>query len=110
MFIGTDLRGADFVNAFLVGARFNGANVHDVRNLDRAIFRLWMNPKGGKPSYDPVEGWIEVDTSLLGDISLQENSARGPARRRGSEANDEFEASVRAEGQETLLAKIEELQ
>ena len=59
LFIGTDLRGSDFVNAFLVGARFDGANTEGIRNSDRAIFEYWLHPdKPGKPSYEPVDGWV----------------------------------------------------
>jgi len=82
MFINTDLTGSDFLNAFLIGARFNGANILGIFNWDRAIKELWMNPEGGKPSYDPQEGWIHIMESLMGDFSLRENSARGAARRR----------------------------
>ena len=79
LFLNADMRGTDFVNAFLVGARLEGANLDGCRNMDRAIFRLWINPAGGRPSYDPVEGWIEQTSSFLGGLSLQENA--GPGRR-----------------------------
>ena len=77
LFFDTDLRGSDMLNAFLIGARFDGANVFNVRNMDRAIFRLWVPPEGGKPSYDPVDGWILQEESWLGGVSFQENAGPG---------------------------------
>ena len=74
-FIDTDLSGSDFVGAQLMGARFNGANLSHVRNLDRAIFYWWLNPHGGPPSYDPRPGWNKLDSSILGGISIQENAS-----------------------------------
>ena len=77
LFFDTDLRGSDMLNAFLVGARFDGANIFNVRNLDRAILRLWVPPEGGKPSYDPVDGWILQEESWLGGVAFQENAGPG---------------------------------
>lgn len=77
LFIRTDLRQADFVNAFLLGCRFDGAKVAGIRNADRAIFEYWVNPEArGKPSYDYMEGWTHYTQSLMGGISIQDNAAR----------------------------------
>jgi uncharacterized protein YjbI with pentapeptide repeats len=76
-FIETDLQKSDFVGADLLGCRFDGANTLDVRNMDRATFFWYLNPYGGKPSYDPRPGWAKLDKSVLGGITFRENAAKG---------------------------------
>ena len=76
LFIGTDLRKSDFFNAELLGARFNGALLHRVRNMHTATFKWWLSPWGGPQSYEPRPGWLPIDKSILGNISIQENAAR----------------------------------
>lgn len=77
LFIHTDLRKSDFVGADLLGSRFNGANLQGVRNLDKAIFYWYLSPYGGPPAYEPRQGWIKLDQSVLGGMSFQENAAKG---------------------------------
>lgn len=77
LFIGTDLRKSDFFHAELLGSRFNGALLHRVRNMHTASFEWWLSPWGGPHSYEPRPGWLKIDESMLGNISLQENSAGG---------------------------------
>jgi uncharacterized protein YjbI with pentapeptide repeats len=74
-FLGTDMRGTDFVDAFLLGARFGppNANLEYAKNLEHARFVWYLNPDGGAPSYTQKPGYIEVDISLLGGLSIQEN-------------------------------------
>ena len=76
-FFGTDLTGADFARAEMLGARFDDAVVEGVRNIDRAIFRWFLPPFGGKPCYDPFPGAVVLTESLLGGESYQENSGLG---------------------------------
>ncbi len=81
LFFGADMRGMDFVNAFLLGARFDGAKLDGVRNAHRAIYEYWLDPNSpGKPSYDPVEGWYRYTESMLGGVSVQDNAARRHGR------------------------------
>lgn len=81
LFINTDLRGSDFLNAFLVGARFDGANVDEARNIDRAIFEYWLHPeRTSKPFYDPIPGGVRITESFLGGVSVQDNAARRHGR------------------------------
>jgi hypothetical protein len=75
LFINTDLRKSDFFHAELLGSRFNGALTHRVRNMDTASFEWWISPWGGPHSYSPRQGWLKIDSSMLGNISLPENSA-----------------------------------
>jgi len=77
LFIDTDLRKSDFFHAELLGARFNGAKLQRVRNLHTAQFEWWMNPWGGPQSYEPRPGWMKLSESMMGGISLQENSGLG---------------------------------
>jgi uncharacterized protein YjbI with pentapeptide repeats len=70
--------GADLCRAECLGARFDNANVTGVRNVDRAIFRWFMNPElAGKPTYDAYPGAVLLSESALGSISIQENSGLG---------------------------------
>ena len=81
LFIDADLRGMDFVNAFLLGARFDGSRLEGIRNADRAIFEYWLNPDTpGKPVYDYVEGWHRFTESMMGGVSVQDNAARRHGR------------------------------
>lgn len=75
LFIDTDLRKSDFFHAELLGSRFNGALLDRVRNMHTAQFEWWLSPWGGPQSYDPRPGWLKIDSSLMGNISLQENAA-----------------------------------
>jgi hypothetical protein len=94
LFIDADLQYADFARAELLGARFNGAQTFGIRNINWAIFWWYVPDGGGKPSYDPKPGYIRITESLIGDISIQENSARQPVdfkervRDREDDAND----------------------
>ena len=76
LFINADCRRCDFVGAELLGARFNGSKVWGVRNLEFATFKWWLSPFGGPPSYTERPGWEPLDSSVLGGISLRENSGR----------------------------------
>jgi hypothetical protein len=52
--------------------------VTGVRNVDRAIFRWFLNPSlWGKPTYDAYPGAMVLTESALGNISLQENAGLG---------------------------------
>ncbi len=73
-FFEADMVGADLARAECLGARFDGANVEGVKNVDRAIFRWYLHPLGGKPCYDPFPGATVLTESILGTVSLQENS------------------------------------
>jgi len=75
LFIYTDLRKSDFFHAELLGSRFNGALLDRVRNMDTAQFEWWLSPWGGPQSYEPRPGWLKIDRSMLGNISLQENAS-----------------------------------
>jgi len=77
LFIDTDLRKSDFFHAELLGSRFNGALFDRVRNMHTAQFEWWMSPWGGPQSYEPRPGWLKIDESLMGSISLQENTGLG---------------------------------
>jgi len=77
MFFDADMVGADMARAEMLGARFDGARVDGVRNVDRAIFRWFMPPHGGKPVYDPFPGAVVLTESYMGSWSLQENSGLG---------------------------------
>jgi len=76
-FVGADMRGADFVNSMFLGAKFDDANIWGIQNAERAIFTWWISPYGsGKISYSPIPGWIRMDRSNTGSISVQENASR----------------------------------
>jgi uncharacterized protein YjbI with pentapeptide repeats len=70
----TDLTGADIARAEMLGARFDGAITDGLRNIDRAIFRWFLSPLGGKPSYDPFPGAVVLTGSITGAESFQENA------------------------------------
>jgi len=76
LIIDADMTGADVVCTLLMGARFDGTKLTDLRNADRAIYGWWMSPWGGPPSYDPIPGWQWLDESIPGGMSFQENAAR----------------------------------
>ena len=80
-FESADLTGADIARAEMLGARFDCANVEGLRNIDRAIFRWFINPEGGKPTYDPFPGALVLTNSLTGKTSYQENSGMGVSGR-----------------------------
>lgn len=73
-FTRTDLTGADVCRAELLGARFDDAITTGLRNVDRAIFRWFLSPLGGKPSYDPFPDAVVLSSSVTGDESFQENA------------------------------------
>lgn len=77
IFTNTDLTGADFARAEMLGARFDGAIVTGVRNVDRAIFRWFISPFGGRPCYGPFPGATVLTESVMGDESYQENAGMG---------------------------------
>ena len=74
--IDADMTGADILCTLLMGARFDGTKLLDIRNADRAIYHWWMSPWGGPPSYDPIPGWTKLDESIPGGQSFRENAAR----------------------------------
>jgi uncharacterized protein YjbI with pentapeptide repeats len=77
-FFDAEMVGADLCRAECLGARFDGADVTGVRNVDRAIFRWFLNPElSGKPTYDAYPGATLLSESALGTISLQENAGLG---------------------------------
>ena len=77
-FFNCTMVGADLARAECLGARFDGSNTEGVRNIDKAIFRWFLNPVFfGKPVYDPYPGAIVLTQSALGDISIQENAGFG---------------------------------
>lgn len=80
-FYDADMVGADLARAEMLGSRFDGANVTGVRNVDRAIFRWFMSPLGGKPVYDPFPGAVVLTESSIGEHTFQENSGMGQAGR-----------------------------
>lgn len=73
-FFGADLTGADIARAEMLGARFDGVTADGLRNIDRAIFRWFLPPQGGKPVYDPFPGAVVLTSSLTGNESFQENA------------------------------------
>jgi uncharacterized protein YjbI with pentapeptide repeats len=80
-FFEADMTGADIARAEMLGARFDSAIVTGLRNIDRAIFRWFLSPFGGKPAYEPFPEAIVLTESLLGNVSLQENSGMGQSGR-----------------------------
>lgn len=76
-FFGTDLTGADICRAEMLGARFDNAITTGLRNIDRAIFRWFVPPLGGKPCYEPFPGAVVLSGSLTGEQSYQENAGMG---------------------------------
>ena len=77
LFIGTDLRGSDFVGTLFLGARFDFADVTNVKNADLAHYSWWYNPFGTqKMTYKPIPGWIRMDESVMGGTTVQENASR----------------------------------
>ena len=76
LFVNTDLRKSDFHQAELLGAKFDGANTYRCKNFDTAQFVWWLSPYGGPHSDTPRPGWTPMMDSLLGTISIQENSSR----------------------------------
>ena len=77
-FFQAEMVGADLCRAECLGARFDGADTTGVRNVDRAIFRWFLNPTlWGKPVYNPYPGALPLTESALGSISLQENAGLG---------------------------------
>lgn len=77
VFHGADMTGADIARAEMLGARFNDAITDGLRNIDRAIFRWFLPPMGGKPCYDPFPGATVLTESITGSESYQENSGMG---------------------------------
>jgi uncharacterized protein YjbI with pentapeptide repeats len=80
-FFDADLVGADIARAEMLGARFDRARTEGLRNIDRAIFRWFFSPLGGKPIYDPTPGTQPITESLLGNWSFQENAGMGQSGR-----------------------------
>jgi uncharacterized protein YjbI with pentapeptide repeats len=77
-FFECQMQGADLCRAECLGTRFDGSNVAGMRNVDRAIFRWFMNPQlSGKPVYDPYPGAMVLTEGALGPHSFQENSGLG---------------------------------
>ena len=77
VFHGADMTGADICRAEMLGARFDGAITDGLRNVDRAIFRWFLPPLGGKPTYDPFPGAVVLTESITRSASFQENSGLG---------------------------------
>ena len=76
-FIDADMRGSNWVGSLFLGSKFDGARVEGVQNADKAFYTWWYSPiSPNKLSYEPVPGWIRVDQSVLGNISVRENAAR----------------------------------
>ena len=73
-FFKADLTGADICGAEMLGALFDGARADGLRNIDRAIFRWFMPPGGGKPGYEPFPGALVLTESVIADWSWQENA------------------------------------
>jgi hypothetical protein len=80
-FESADLTGADIARAEMLGARFDAANVDSLRNIDWAIFRWFLSPEGGKPSYHPFPGAVALSYSLTGKDTYQENAGMGVSGR-----------------------------
>ena len=77
LFFEADLRTCNVAFTDFLGCRFNGALLDGVRNADKATF-FWYYPEGwrGHIRYDPAPGYVKIDTSVLGGLSLQENTHR----------------------------------
>jgi hypothetical protein len=79
LYIGTDLDGADLGFSCFLGAKFDGANLRGVKNAQYSNFVWWRSPFGlGKISYEPLPGWILMEESQTGGVSVRENAAREP--------------------------------
>jgi len=77
IFVDADMTAADFVHSMFLGARFDGAILEDVKNADMATYVWYVDPIGfNRISYNPQPGWIILNESVLGDISVQENASR----------------------------------
>src|SRR3990170_299117 len=72
-----DLRGVNFTNSNLRGADLSHADCRGAIFV-KAVLHWYWNPKGGIPSYDPKEGYVDLWHSVLGGISIQENAAARP--------------------------------
>jgi len=79
-FLGADMTGVDMAYGFFLGARFGPplCKTDQMRNVDKAVFHWYWNPKGGIPSYDPKEGYVDLWSSVLGGMSIQENASTRP--------------------------------
>lgn len=80
-FYDADCVGMDICRAECLGARWDRARTDGMRNIDKAVFRWFMSPLGGKPTYDPYPEAIVLTESLLGNWSFQENSGMGQSGR-----------------------------
>ena len=61
-FLGADMTGVDMAYGFFLGSRFGPplCKADQMRNVDKAVFHWYWNPKGGIPSYDPKEGYVDL--------------------------------------------------
>ena len=79
-FTDADMTGVDMAYGFFLGARFGPplCKTDQMRNVDKAVFHWYWDPRGGVPSYDPKEGYVDLWHSVLGGISIQENASTRP--------------------------------
>ena len=76
-YIDCDLRGADLLGSEFLGTKFDGSRTEGIKNADLAHYVWWYYPMGGqKVSHRPIPGWVLLDESVTGGISVQENAAR----------------------------------
>lgn len=81
-FYDADLTGLDMARAEMLGARFDRAVIHKVRNVDHAIFQWYWNPiLKSKPIYDIYPGCVVMDESAMGSYTMQENAGMGQSGR-----------------------------
>jgi uncharacterized protein YjbI with pentapeptide repeats len=73
-FIDANLEYVDMAHGNFIGSGFNGAKLDHIRNADLATFQ-WFRPKGWGPlSYHEEPGYVAVNWSDTGTLSLQENA------------------------------------
>lgn len=79
LFFDCSLRLSDFLYASCWGARFDGADLEDVHNLDTAVFVRWLKPDGAQTWSDkPRDGWVPCWSNPMSNSSFQVNAGRTP--------------------------------
>ena len=98
-FQGANLTRADIGRSDFLGARFDGAKLDDLVNVEWAVFRWFSNPStGGTVHYSMFPG-AEVKTrSLLGNWSWQENSGLGQSKQEYKPGDPEWFETLPKDG------------
>ena len=80
IFFGADLRMSNVMYASFWGARFDGAKLSGIENVDTANFSRWLEPDSNKQNWsmEPVEGWKECWINPMHTSTFQVNAGRDP--------------------------------